>query len=102
MGGTVEVEVEDDISGTVEVEAEMDDMDGGNVNVWVWYDAGAVEDIGKENVTGVDVDVEIEDAADDNVEDVEVRVEDDLVCDAEREQSTAIKLMHLHNEIAIP
>ena len=33
--GTVEVEVEDDISGTVEVEAEMDDMDGGNVNVWV-------------------------------------------------------------------
>jgi len=36
------------------------------------------------------VDVETEDAADDNVEDVEVRVEDDLVCDAEREQSTAI------------
>lgn len=49
MGGTVVVEVEDDISGTVEVEAEngmggtveveveaeMDDMDGGNVNVWV-------------------------------------------------------------------
>ena len=35
MGGTVEVEVEDDMSGTVEVEAEMDDMDGGNVNVWV-------------------------------------------------------------------
>ena len=35
MGGTVEVEVEDDISGIVEVEAEMDDMDGGNVNVWV-------------------------------------------------------------------
>jgi len=32
MGGTVEVEVEDDISGTVEVEA---DMDGGNANVWV-------------------------------------------------------------------
>lgn len=27
--------------------------------------------------------VETEDAADDNVEDVEVRVEDDLVCDAE-------------------
>ena len=48
------------------------------------------------------MDVEIEDAADDNVEDVEVRVEDDLVCDAEREQSTAIKLMHLHDEIAIP
>ena len=41
------------------------------------------------------MDVEIEDAADDNVEDVEVRVEDDLVCDAEREQLTAIKLMHL-------
>ena len=39
--------------------------------------------------------VETEDAADDNVEDVEVRVEDDLVCDAEREQSTAIKLMPL-------
>ena len=36
------------------------------------------------------MDVETEDAADDNVEDVEVRVEDDLVCDAEREQSTAI------------
>ena len=54
-----------------------------------------VEDIGKENVTGVDVAVETEDAADDNVEDVEVRVEDDLVCDAEREQSTAIKLIHL-------
>lgn len=35
MGGTVEVEVEDDISDTVEVEAEMDDRDGGNVNVWV-------------------------------------------------------------------
>lgn len=33
MGGTVEVEVEDDISDTVEVEAEMDDRDGGNVNV---------------------------------------------------------------------
>ena len=35
MGGTGEVEVEDDVSGTVEVEAEMDDMDGGNVNDWV-------------------------------------------------------------------
>ena len=39
--------------------------------------------------------VATEDADDDNVDDVEVRVEDDLVCDAERERSTAIKLMHL-------
>lgn len=41
------------------------------------------------------MDVEREEAGDDNVEGMEVRVEDDLVCDAEREQSTAIKLMHL-------
>ena len=37
ISGTVEVEAENGMGGTVEVEveAEMDDMDGGNVNVWV-------------------------------------------------------------------
>lgn len=48
-----------------------------------------------ENASGVNVDVEMEDVANDTVEDVEVKVEDDLVYDADREQqSIAIKLMH--------
>ena len=48
-----------------------------------------------ENVSGVNVDVEMEDVANDTVEDVEVKVED-VVYDADREQqSIAIKLMHL-------
>ena len=49
-----------------------------------------------ENASGVNVDVEMEDVANDAVEDVEVKVEDDLVYDADTEQqSIAIKLMHL-------
>ena len=48
-----------------------------------------------ENASGVNVDVEMEDVANDTVEDVEVKVEDDLVYDADREQqSIAIKLKH--------
>ena len=48
-----------------------------------------------ENASGVNVDVEMEDVANDTVEDVEVKVENDLVYDADREQqSIAIKLMH--------
>ena len=61
----------------------------------MWYEAGAVEDSGMENASGIKVDVEMEDVANDTVEDVEVKVEDDLVYDADREQqSIAIKLMH--------
>lgn len=40
------------------------------------------------NASGVTVDVEMEDVANDTVEDVEVKVEDDLVYDADREQQS--------------
>ena len=43
-----------------------------------------------ENASGVNVDVEMEDVANDTVEDVEVKVEDDLVYDADREQQSQL------------